>query len=63
MKSQTLQTATVSAGVKLTDQDAAGGTTLIYAVKGSQLTARLQQIVDSGVDLDAMYGKGTTALM
>ncbi len=53
----------VLAGAELTDQDAAGGTALIYAVKGSQPTARLQQIADAGVNLDAMDGEGTTALM
>ena len=53
----------IAAGAKLTDQDAAGGSALIYAVKGGQNLLRLQQIVEAGVDVDALDGEGTTALM
>lgn len=43
--------------------DAAGASTLIYAVKSGQPLVRIQQIIDVGVNVNAADGEGTTALM
>lgn len=53
----------IANGADLTAVDAGGATTLIYAVRGRQPGAVLEQILAAGVQVDATDADGSTALM